>query len=191
MAGRIFVVSGPSGAGKDTLIERALAFVPGVYRSISATTRAPREGEEDGRDYYFMPEGRFKDLIKKERFLEWQEVYGNYYGTLKAEVEEAERMGKDILLGIDVKGALEVKSKRKDALLIFILPPSLEELKSRLAGRSGGEGMSEKDFSTRIAAAEEEIKEGKNFDVVIVNDEIERAALELGSVLKGEREQVR
>lgn len=185
MAGRILVVSGPSGVGKDTLIRRALEFAPNIYLSVSATTRAPREGEKNGRDYHFMSKSEFEDLIKKDKFLEWQKVYGNYYGTPIAEIEEAERKGKDILLEIDVKGAMNVKSKREGALLIFILPPSLEELKSRLAGRNGGESMSEKDFSTRLAAAEEEIEKSKNFDVVIVNDELERAALELGAILKG------
>ncbi len=177
------MVSGPSGVGKTTLIRKALENLDSIYYSISATTRPPREGEVTGRDYYFITDKEFDRLLDSDAFLEWENVYGNRYGTLKSEVEKAKRLGKDALLELDVKGALKVKSKITDAALIFIMPPSLEVLEKRRRARGKDEGNIEE----RRSLATKEIQQGGSlFEFVIVNDEIERASKELEKILKGE-----
>lgn len=184
-AGKVFVVAGPSGAGKDTLIKKVLETTPDVRYSVSATTRRPGEGEVDGRDYYFLSDSEFTDLAGNGAFLEWEEVFGNRYGTLKSEVEKAAAAGKDLLLELDVKGALNVKSKIDKAVLIFIVPPSLEELKERLKDRNR---EAEEEMRLRAEIAPREIEAGRDrFDVLIVNVDVDRAAGELKKVLKGEK----
>jgi guanylate kinase len=183
--GRVFVVAGPSGAGKDTLIGKALQKVDDIHYSVSATTRTPREGEVEGRAYYFLSEDEFDKLVAQDEMLEWEEVFGNRYGTLKSEVEEARASGKNILLELDVKGALNVKARMEDALLIFIMPPSIEELESRLEKRRLDE---DRDIKLRTDIAPREIEIGRNnFDVVIVNDDADQATEKLASVLRGEK----
>ena len=183
--GRVFVVAGPSGAGKDTLIRKALQKVEDIHYSVSATTRAPREGEVEGRDYYFLSDDEFGSLATQGALLEWEEVFGKRYGTLGSEVEKATVSGKNILLELDVKGALNVKSKIKDALLVFIMPPSLEELESRLEKRRLDK---EGDIKLRTDIAPREMEIGRNsFDVVIVNDDADKATEKLASVLRGEK----
>ncbi|MCJ7652616.1 MAG: guanylate kinase [Actinobacteria bacterium] len=183
--GRVFVVAGPSGAGKDTLIRKALEMAENIHYSVSATTRPPREGEVEGRDYYFLSESEFDRLVAQGALLEWEEVFGNRYGTLKREVEKAAAYGQNVLLELDVEGALNVKSKIKDAVLIFIMPPSLKELESRLEKRKKDK---ESDIKLRTDIAPREIEVGRTkFDFIIVNDDVDRAAEEFASVLRGER----
>ncbi|MBU1672440.1 MAG: guanylate kinase [Actinobacteria bacterium] len=182
--GTVFVVAGPSGAGKDTLIKRALQVVPRARLSISATTRAPREGEEHGRDYHFLTEDEFDRLVGEGAFLEWARVFSGRYGTLSSDVEKMRDEGIDVILEIDVQGALQVKDKLPDARFVFIMPSSLEVLEERLRRR----GLdSEPEIGKRLGIAPKEIEIGKReFDVIIVNDELEKATEELVSVLKGE-----
>lgn len=181
--GRLFVVAGPSGAGKTTVIKRALDSVD-VHLSVSATTRRPRPGERDGVDYIFITEPEFARLVEQGAFLEWEEVYGNSYGTLRSQVEAALERGEDVLLEIDVKGALTVKGNAPDAHLVFIMPPSEEALKERLEGRETDDPG---EINARLEVAPLELEVGKSkFDCVIVNDDIDAAVEELVKVLKGE-----
>ncbi|MBU4174267.1 MAG: guanylate kinase [Actinobacteria bacterium] len=184
-AGRVFVVAGPSGAGKGTLIRKVLSETPGVHYAVSATTRAPRQGEVNGKDYYFLGEEEFERLIEQGEFLESEEVYGNRYGTLKSEVRNAVSSGRDVLIEVDVKGALTVRSQLAGALLVFIMPPSMEELESRLRKRGTD---SESEIGARIEVAPWEVETGESdCDVVIVNSDVEEAADELARVLRGEQ----
>lgn len=181
----MFVVAGPSGAGKGTLIRKVLSETPGVHYAVSATTRAPRQGEVNGKDYYFLGEEEFEGLIDQGEFLESEEVYGNRYGTLKSEVQKAVSSGRDVLVEVDVKGALTVHSQLAGALMVFIMPPSMEELESRLRKRGTD---SESEIGARIEVAPWEVKTGESdFDVVIVNSDVEEAADELARVLRGEQ----
>lgn len=178
------MVAGPSGAGKTTVIRRALASVP-MHLSVSATTRKPRPGETDGVDYRFIPQDEFKRLVASDAFLEWEEVYGNRYGTLKSQVEGALARGENVLLEIDVKGALAVKCKVPDAHLVFIMPPSPEALKGRLEGRETDDAT---EIIKRLDVAPWELEVGeRDFDETIVNDDLDEAVGELVSVLRGEK----
>lgn len=178
--GRVYVVAGPSGAGKGTLLRQALEGRD-VHLTVSVTTRPPRPGEVDGGDYRFATGEEFDRLVAADAFLEWKDVYGNRYGTLRSEVEEHASAGRDVVLEIDVKGALEVKAKLPGARLIFIAPPSLEELEARLRGRDAD---LEPDIRTRSEVAPWEIDVGKReFDAVIVNDDVRQAAAELAREL--------
>jgi len=180
----VFVVAGPSGAGKGTLIRRVLSETPGLQYAVSATTRVPRQGEVNGKDYYFLGVEEFERLIEQGEFLELEEVYGNRYGTLKSEVEDVVSTGRDVLIEVDVKGALTVRSQLAAALLVFIMPPSMEELESRLRKRDTD---SDSEIKARIKVAPWEVKTGENdFDVVIVNSDIDEAADKLARVLRGE-----
>lgn len=182
--GRVFVVAGPSGAGKGTLIRRALENARNLYYSVSVTTRLPGAGEVEGKDYHFISDEQFDALVRQDAFLEWEEVHGRRYGTLESEVEKARVAGKDVLLELDVKGALNVRSKLEDALLVFVMPPSLEELEARLRKRDR-EG--EEDISARMREAEREIETGRaDFDVVIANDDVDEAAAQLLRVIREE-----
>jgi guanylate kinase len=181
--GRLIVVAGPSGAGKTTVIKRALTFVD-MHLSVSATTRAPRPGEVDGVDYTFISEEEFARLVQDDAFLEWEEVYGNRYGTPSAPVEESLGRGEDVLLEIDVKGALAVRCKVPDALLVFIMPPSEDALKERLEGRADGKTEIDK----RLVVAPWELEVGaRDFDELVVNDDLDQAVQKLVGVLRGER----
>jgi guanylate kinase len=178
-------VAGPSGAGKGTLIGRALEKLEDVDYSVSATTRPIATGEIDGIDYHFVSDGRFDELVEADAFLEWEEVFGRRYGTIRSEVDRALSAGKDVLLELDVKGALTVKSKLKDALLIFIMPPTLGELETRLKRRSRD---GERDINERTKLAPGEIEVGRaGFDVIIVNDDVDEAAAKLETALRGEK----
>lgn len=181
--GRVFVVAGPSGAGKDTLIRRALRDLGDIHYSVSVTTRPPREGEMDGRDYHFVSAAEFGDLVREGALLEWEEVHGKKYGTLQSEIEKATAALKNVLLELDVKGALNVKSKMRDAVLVFIMPPSEEELLSRLKGRGSDR---EEEIGRRIDVARWEMEVGREkFDVVIINDELDDAVRRLEKILRG------
>ena len=182
--GLLIVVSGASGTGKGTVCKKILTDLPEVAYSISATTRTPRPGEVDGREYYFLSVDDFKAWIADEKFLEYAEVYGNFYGTPLNKIEERLNRGEDILLEIDVQGALNVKRKCPEGIYIFLLPPSLEELKRRIEGR-GTE--SPESLSRRLKNAVAEIKIGLEYDYVVVNDSVDEAVAEIKSILTAER----
>ena len=182
--GLLIVISGASGTGKGTVCKKILADLPEVAYSISATTRKPRPGEVDGREYYFLSVEEFKTWIAEEKFLEFAEVYGNFYGTPLNKINERLNRGEDILLEIDVQGALNVKKKCPEGVYIFLLPPSLEELKSRIEGRGTETPES---LSRRLKNAVAEIKIGLNYDYVVVNDTIDNAAAQIKAILTAER----
>lgn len=178
----VLVITGPSGAGKTTLLK----FLPSdeFYFSVSHTTRSPREGEIDGKDYYFISKEEFLKMIKNDEFLEWVEIFDTYYGTAKSEIEKAFSQNKHLVLDIEVIGATHMKSYfGNSAVFIFILPPSIEELKKRLEKR-GTEN--EDKLKERIQRAKEEIKFASWFDYVVINDELEKAKDRLFSIIKAE-----
>lgn len=181
--GKIIVVSAPSGCGKSTIIHAIISEGKiDLQFSVSATNRAPREGEEDGRHYYFLSTERFRQLIAEDRFVEWEEVYpGRFYGTLCSEVDRIVGEGHNVILDIDVKGALNVKKKYgARALTIFIEPPSVDELRHRLEGR----GTDAPDvIDVRVAKAEYELGFAGEFDTVIVNDDLGQAIGETKTVI--------
>lgn len=182
--GLLIVISGASGTGKGTVCKKLLADLPKVAYSISATTRKPRPGEVDGREYYFLSVEEFKTWIAEEKFLEYANVYGNFYGTPLNKIEERLNRGEDILLEIDVQGALNVKKKCPDGIYIFLLPPSLDELKRRIEGRGTENPES---LARRLKNAVAEIKIGLQYDYVVVNDTIDNAAAQIKSILTAER----
>ena len=182
--GLLIVISGASGTGKGTVCKKILADSPEVAYSVSATTRKPRTGEVDGKEYYFLSVEQFKTWIAEEKFLEYAEVYGNFYGTPLNKIEERLNRGDDILLEIDVQGALNVKQKCPDGVYIFLLPPSLDELKRRIEGRGTENPES---LSRRLKNAVAEIKIGLEYDYVVVNDTIDNAAAQILAILTAER----
>ncbi len=175
--GKLIIFSAPSGAGKTTIVKRLMEENPQLAFSVTATTRKKREHEVDGKDYYFISPGEFKKKIENGEFLEWEEVYkGQYYGTLKQEVERLLSEGKHVVFDVDVKGALNLKKIfGKDALAIFVMPPSLEELKRRLENRKT---ETEETLKKRISKAEYELTFAPEFDVIILNDDLEKAVAE-------------
>jgi guanylate kinase len=184
--GLLVVISGPSGVGKDTLIERLRERDPSLRYSISYTTRAPRAGEIDGVNYFFTSRGRFEDLIAKGFFLEFATYNGNYYGTPADAVEEARATGRDILLKIEVQGAAQVRKRAPDGVFIFIAPPSKEELVRRQEGREGA--VPEDDIVRRLKIAETEMKHASEYDHVVINNDLERAAREVLDIIHRARE---
>jgi guanylate kinase len=186
--GILVVVSSPSGGGKGTLIRRALNLVPDLGYSVSFTTRAPREGEIDGREYFFVSMEAFAAMIEAGEFLEWAIVHGNYYGTARNQVLRDISSGRDIILEIDVQGAQAVREAALEAVEIFILPPSFEVLKARLLGR--GSEIPD-DFALRLRNARDEVRHFSEFDYVIINDVADRAAGELAAIVIGERTRTR
>ena len=179
----LFVLSAPSGTGKTTVAERLLKSCPGVRRIITATTRSKREGEVHGVDYLFISYEEFKKKIEEGYFLEYAEVYGHYYGTPKDQVIRNEEEGVDSLLVIDVQGAKKVRETYKDSILIFLMPPSLEELRRRLLTRGYGTENLEK----RLRKAEEEIACAKYFDYIVVNEFIDKTVEALCHIIKAQR----
>lgn len=181
--GILIVLSGPSGAGKGTLCEHLREQIDISY-SISATTREPRPGEKDQVDYFFMTREAFKEKIKGDGFLEWAEVYKNYYGTPLDYVDEQIQAGKDVMIEIDPQGAKQVKLKKNDAVLVFIMPPSFAELERRIRGR-GTE--SEEQIRHRLGNALNEINTLTAYDYVIVNDDIHEATADLQAIINAEK----
>ncbi len=171
MAGILFIISAPSGSGKSTLVEQLRTLVEGLDFSVSYTTRAPRGSEEDGREYHFTTRAEFERMIAAGEFLEWAEVFGNYYGTAVAALEHARGLGKDLLLDIDVQGALQVIEKMPVAVSIFILPPSPEVLEMRLRNRSEAENMTvEAVIERRLSQARNELRQIWDYRYALVND---------------------
>jgi guanylate kinase len=182
--GMLVVVSSPSGGGKGTLIRRALKAVPNLGYSISFTTRAPREGEIDGLHYFFVSIEKFKAMIEANGFLEWAFVHGNLYGTSHAQVEGERLAGHDIILEIDVQGAESVRRLARDAVSVFILPPSFEILRDRLVGRGSEESS---DLALRLKNSRSEVEHYREFQYVIINNDAEQAAGLLASIIYAER----
>lgn len=184
MQGRLYIVAGCSGVGKGTLLKLFLKQNPNIIFSISATTRKPREGEQDGVNYFYVSKEEFQTSIDNNEFLEWAEFSGNFYGTKKSFVEKTLNKGIDVILEIEVQGAAQVKQKMPDAVSIFIMPPSVEELEARLRGRHT---ESEEAIQKRLHEANREIEAGKSFDYRIVNDNLDDALKRLQDVFDSER----
>lgn len=180
MSGNLFIVSAPSGAGKTSLVGAMLATTPGVDLSVSYTTRPPRPGEVNGKDYHFVSRETFLAMAKNGDFLESAEIYGNLYGTSQSWIRAATASGRDILLEIDWQGAAQVRRVFPGCIGIFILPPSIEVLESRLKGRGKD---SEEVIARRMAAACDEIAHVSEFDYVIINDKLDAAVQQLRSVV--------
>jgi guanylate kinase len=185
--GILFIISAPSGAGKTTLSHQILDLVPDLRLSISYTTRAPRAGEVEGRDYHFISHDQFLHLRVADAFAEWANVHGCLYGTVKASLTEALAQGQDLLLDIDVQGARQIKANYTDAVSIFVLPPSWQELEGRLRGRAT-EG--EEVISRRLQRAREEVNELFSYDYWLVNDRVDRAVAVLQGIILAERARV-
>lgn len=181
MAGGLIVVSGPSGSGKTTIARTLLRDIPALRFSVSATTRPMRAGEREGVDYYYLSRGEFQRRIAAGEFVEWEEVYGNLYGTLRTEVDGALTRGQHLLFDVDVKGALSIKERYPAALLVFIRPPSREMLEARLRARSTEDDAT---VRRRLARTDMELELGERFDYRVVNDLLERAIAETQEIVQ-------
>ena len=181
MRGRLIVVSGPSGAGKDTLIRASLDAIPELALIASATTREPREGEVDGRDHVFLSREEFERWIDEDRLLEWAEYSGNLYGTPKQSVEELLEKGRSVILRIELQGARQIKERRPDALMVFVRAPSLEETRRRLESRATESSAS---VESRMATAIKEIAARDEFDYEVINGEYEQARKDMVEILQ-------
>lgn len=183
-AGNLFVVSAPSGAGKSSLVKALLELDARLTVSVSHTTRAPRGQEQHGREYWFVDDGAFRAMIARGEFIEWAEVHGNLYGTSRSAIDERLRDGHDVMLEIDWQGALQIKRLFPHAVLIFVLPPSWDELRQRLRRRGeDGEDVIER----RMANAREEVAQARQFDFVIINSLFETALFDLKTVVHSQR----
>ncbi len=174
MQGKLIIVSAPSGSGKTSIVKGILRQMPKLTFSISACSRPMRPGEEDGKDYYFLSTEEFRNKISQDAFLEWEEVYpGSYYGTLREEVERIWQSGKHVIFDVDVAGGLNLKHKfPKNSLAIFIQPPSFEELRNRLVNR---QTETEASLKRRLGKAANELSFAEQFDLVVINDDLEKA----------------
>jgi len=183
-SGLLVVISGPSGSGKGTICKKLIEDLENIKVSVSATTRKPRVGEIEGKNYFFIDEETFKNKISNEEFLEYALVYGNYYGTPKKAVLKELENGKDIILEIDIQGALKVKENYPKGVFIFILPPSLEELKNRIEGRGTD---SEEVIRRRLKCAYDELNYAFQYDYVVLNDEVEIAVDKIKEIVSAEK----
>ncbi|ACI19303.1 guanylate kinase [Dictyoglomus thermophilum] len=182
--GNLFVLSGPSGVGKDAILERILKIVPNLVKSVSYTTRPKRPSEEDGKNYFFVDEKKFKEMIENGEFLEWAVVHGYLYGTPKKMVEDCIKRGMDVILKIDVQGGVNVKKIYNEAKLIFVLPPDFNELKRRLISR---ETESLEDLNLRLRNAPLEISKISYYDYAVVNDNLDEAVDMVRCIIYAER----
>ena len=180
----LFVVSAPSGAGKTTLCRALTDSLENLTHSVSFTTRKPRPGEIDGRDYYFVTEERFRNMVRAGDFAEWAQVHSNLYGTSRRVLDEMRTGGTDVILDIDTQGAGQIKDKCQEAVFIFIMPPSLEILEERLRNRKSD---NEDEIQKRMHRARDEIRDYTMYDYIIVNRDYERALAELRSIVLAER----
>lgn len=180
---KLYVISGSSGVGKGTVIKGFLNRNKQFILSVSCTTRKPREGEVDGVNYFFLSKEEFQNCIDNDKFLEWAEFAGNRYGTKKKYINQCLADGKDLILEIDTKGALQVKKQMPEAVLIFIAPPSLEALEARLRGRHTED---EATIQKRLNEVRQELERAQNFDFKVVNDDLEKAILELEKIIIGD-----
>jgi guanylate kinase len=182
--GNIVIISAPSGAGKSTVIQHLLSSMPSLRFSVSYTTRRPRAREKNGREYFFLSPARFKEMIAAGEFVEWARVYGNLYGTSRLQLQQARQEGKDILLDIDVQGHREVRRRLPEAISIFLLPPSYEDLKNRLVERRSDSATA---IQKRLSAAREEIGHWQEYDYIVVNDEADKASQALKDIIRAAR----
>lgn len=190
MAGILFIISAPSGSGKSTLVNALRSQVGGIDFSISWTTRQPRGSEQNGREYYFTTREQFARMIDAGEFLEYAEVFGNFYGTARRSLEEATAAGRDLLLDIDVQGAMQVRQKIPDAVTIFVMPPNPKVLRTRLRNRSRAEGqVDEAVLHRRLSEASKEIENYRQYRYILVNDVLERAVAQLEAIVVVERMQ--
>ena len=178
--GQLFVITAPSGTGKNTIIEMVRNDLKGLGYSISHTTRAPRKGEITGVHYYFVGKKEFEKMIQAQEFVEWAVVYDQLYGTAVSSVRGAQVSGKDVLLDLDIQGARQIKKRFPDSTSIFIIPPSLQALRERLEKRSSHDGTN---IELRMTEAAEEIRECQNFDFLIINDDLRQAVREVEAVI--------
>src|SRR5262245_19289181 len=183
-SGLLFIVSAPSGTGKTTLVERLVQRLPDLHMSRSYTSRVARAGETDGVDYNFISRERFETMIGEQAFLEWADVFGNYYGTSAADTDEALARGHDVVLVIDVQGARQVRSRGCEAVSVFVLPPSFAILEQRLRGRVKD---SDEQIARRLAVAHNEVDEYSKYDYLVINDEWETAVERLRAIVTAER----
>ena len=182
--GVLIVISGPSGAGKGTICKALLEKHKDIHLSVSATTRDPRQGEVHGVNYYFLNKDEFLKKVEEDDFLEWAEVYGNCYGTPKSNVQELLDSGKDVILEIDIQGALKVKENTEEGVFIFILPPSMEELKQRIINRGSETPES---LMRRFNSAYQEINYISKYNYAVVNDTVENAVNKIENILTAEK----
>ena len=182
--GRLFVVSAPSGAGKTTVVERLIQLMPDLRMSRSYTSRPARPGEEDGVDYNFVSRDRFEAMVAGDQFLEWADVFGNLYGTSIVDTERALAAGTDLVLVIDVQGARQVRRQRPSVASVFVLPPSLDALETRLRGRSKD---SEEQVRRRLETARQEVSAVSEYDYVLINDEVDGCVERLRAIIVAER----
>jgi len=185
MRGNLIIISSPSGGGKGTLIKEVLDALPDVGYSVSLTTRPPRFGEEEGRHYHFVTKRQFEEEIANDSFLEYAEVHGNLYGTSRVQAERMMSEGQDVILEIDVQGALQVMETVAEAVSIFIMPPSFDVLKARLVSRATEKN---EDLELRLRNSHDEIEEFTRFDYVVVNDRVRVAARKLAAIILAERQ---
>ncbi|HEY1502254.1 MAG TPA: guanylate kinase [Acidobacteriaceae bacterium] len=188
MSGILFIISAPSGSGKSTLVNQLRSLVSGLEFSVSWTTRGPRGSEQDSREYHFTTREQFEAMIRNGEFLEYAEVFGNYYGTARSTLAEAFAQGRDLLLDIDVQGASQVRAKMPEAVSIFLMPPSPEILATRLRNRSRAEGaVQEEIIGRRLAKAKQEIENYRDYGYILVNDVLDRAVEEMEAIVAAER----